>query len=271
MFHSSTEAVSGKKGLDQMISNIVQTVQPEKIFCRNDFFLIVISGRSQKPLSEYKTVIDATGMHSLFHYAVCTADVLAQHLINGDLFYSTLCIPCNLVYDCGARILPLPMMHRARHIQEKASHDFMAGFNRALAFLNGAAFHQANEEHAMAAFMLHQAAEQCMRAMLLSVLGQDVKTHTLADLKQVLKKYGLAVNALSCAPTEREQYLFDRLEKAYVCARYTDCFEITQDDIFQLHPKIKSLLQELKYSFESFLNQFMLSEAHDSRPINLAS
>lgn len=256
MCHSSSVVRNEKECLEQMITGIVQAISPEKIYMRESLLLIVLTNPSQKPLSEYKTLMAAVSLSEAFHYSLFNAGDLERLLQQGHLFYSTLCVEEHLVYDSGAPVLSQPLHRIISKTAQKAVRDFTAGYGRSRSFLRGATFYLAQDEPAMSAFMLHQAAEQVVRAILFALSGQEIKTHTLAELNQHLKRYGLLQDSFLSGKTGEDRRLLERLEKAYTCARYTNHYEISLDDLFQLLAHIKRLLKELKDSFEELLKSF---------------
>lgn len=270
MCHSSSAVRSEKECLEQMITGIVEAIRPGKIYLKGCLLLIVLSNPSQKPLSEYKTLMAAAPLPEAFHYSLFNAGDLERLLAQGHLFYSTLCVDEHLVYDSGTPVLPQPLHRLITKTAQKAAGDFTAGYRRSRSFLRGATFYLAQEELAMAAFMLHQAAEQAIRAVLFALCGQEVKTHTLSELNQHLRRYGLLQDNFLSGKTGEDRRLLDRLEKAYTCARYTNHYDISLDDLFQLLDHIKGLLKELKDSFEELLKSFAGSGVSYSIPLNQA-
>jgi len=270
MFYSSTMVGDKMKCLEQMIQNIVEASGPDKIYYRSGLLLIVLPDPSSRPFCEYKSLIDASAASSNFHYTFLKAGDLEQLLLNGHLFYSTLCIEDCLVYDGKTQTLPLPLSQRQKAVAQMATHDYTKGQARAHAFLRGALFYLGQEELGLAAFMLHQATEQALRAILMSLSGQEVRTHSLTELKQHVKRYGLPQNTLLLSKAEEDKYLLDRLEKAYTCARYTDRYEITLEDLLQLLTRVKSLLNDLENFFEELMDRYLGTSNHPSHTLNRA-
>lgn len=268
MFYSSTMVADEKQCLEQMIQNIVEASGPDKIYHRAGLLLIVLSDPSSRPFCEYKSLIDASVASSHFHYTFLRAGDLEQLLLNGHLFYSTLCMEDYLVYDSKGQVPFLPISERLKSVAQKITHDYTMGQARAHAFLKGAIFYLGQEELGLAAFMLHQATEQALRAFLTILSGQEVRTHSITELKQHLKRYGLPLDTLLQSKTEEDKYLLDRLEKAYTCARYTNRYEITLEDLLQLLRRVKKLLQDLESSFKDLMDRYLGTSNHISHPLN---
>jgi len=105
-----------------------------------------------------------------------SADLL-KHLQKGHLFYSKVCVPANLVYAKG--IVPeLPVAQkRFADVKTAAICHFEAGFKPAEGFLQAAKLQLEQEQKALTVFMLHQAAELGIRALILALSGQDIRSH----------------------------------------------------------------------------------------------
>jgi HEPN domain-containing protein len=151
--------------------------------------------------------------------------------------------------------MPLPLNQRIKKVSAAALENFYAGHARARNFLEGAAFYLAKDELPLAAFMLHQAAEQLLRGATLAITGQETRSHSISELKQSLDKNGFKLPFLS-SDTSVSQTLLDRLEKAYLCSRYTDKYEITREDAFRLHSLVAELLKSSKKLFEDVIMAF---------------
>jgi len=253
-----------------MIQHIVDASSPDKIYHRAGLLLIVLPDHTQSPFCQFKSLLDASSVSSHFQYTFLKAGDLEQLLLNGHLFYSTFCMKDHLVYNSKGQALPLPLSERLKTVAQEATHDYTKGQARAQAFLKGSLFYLGLEELGLAAFMLHQASEQALRAILLSLSGQEVRTHSLTELKQHLKRYGLPQNTLLLSKTEENNYLLDRLEKAYTCARYTDRYEITLEDLLELLTRVKSLLHDFENFFKELMDRYLDTSNHTFHPLNRA-
>lgn len=268
MFYSSSDIRNQNAELEKMITTIAEAVEPDKIFCKHDFLLVVLSNKCQNPIHDYKTVIEASILPSSFHYSLYYIQEIEKFLCQGHLFYSTFCSKENLVYDNGIPTLPLPLYQRIQNITLKSTHNFTTGFKRAQCFLEGAVFYLAKEELALAAFMLHQATEQALRTIILSVTGHEVRTHTISELKQHLKRCAPLLN--SFLASSKEKILLDRLEKAYTCTRYTDKYEITLEELNLLLSHIRHLFTDTKNAFEEMISAFTGTDCDSLTCLNKA-
>jgi HEPN domain-containing protein len=252
-FHTSAGGCNHK---EQMIAGIVKAVQPDRVFCHNGFFLILVSNKSQKPLSDYRLQLDAIyPVSEHYNYTIINSGDLERLLVQGHLMYSAICRSEYLAYENGSSEMPLSLNQRIKKISAKASDDFYTGYGKATNFLEGAAFYLAKGELPLSAFMLHQATEQLLRGATLAITGQETRTHCISELKQSLDKNGFRLPFLSSG-TSMPQALLDRLEKAYLCSRYTDKYEISREDAFRLYSLITELLKSSRKLFEDTISAF---------------
>ena len=101
--------------------------------------------------------------------------------------------------------------------------------------------------------MLHQAAELCLRSILITFSGREIKAHVLSELMQHVKRWVSELKHFFNAGNEEERKRLDRLEKAYNLSRYTNCYRISDDDLKILMKEVKNLHKEIKKHFASMM------------------
>jgi HEPN domain-containing protein len=250
---------TGETDLDSIIALIVKAIAPERIYLLSKSpmdLLIVMPDKSQRPFSEYEHLIEIVGMnHEGFYFSLHSSAELHKQLQKGHILYSIRCTPGKLIYDNGfAPELPLAAI-RLNELRKEAKERFTSGFQKAAAFLSAANQQYASGDREMAAFMLHQAAELALRALILSLTGQDIRTH---EIKQLLK------NCQRCAPSlksiflnvrEQEERLLHVLESSYKNARYSNQFKISEEDLQRLMQLITLLLENAEQVFAEKMNE----------------
>jgi HEPN domain-containing protein len=251
---SFMKSASISKSLDVVILQIVNLLNPEIIYFKELFFLILISNKSQRPVSDYKGLLDASGLtNNQFIYSVIIISEFQRQLDKGNLFYSSLCNKENVVYQLSHHENLLTQRQRLERNLYSCISEFTPGFKRAKLFVKGAAFYYEKEELPMAAFMLHQAIEQVFRALILSIKGQEVRTHSILELKQHLQTCAPELLYFLSPDCSTNRRLLDRIEKAYSCARYIDSYTIAKEDINTLFEEVKKLLGKTKRVFEEMV------------------
>ncbi len=117
---------------------------------------------------------------------------------------------------------------------EHARFNFRYWFNSASNFWRGAGYFMERKLDAHAAFLLHQTAERYFHAALLVFGGYKPRTHDLAALaKDTALLHPALAGALPRAEPEGER-LFDLLRRAYIEARYSQSYHVTDEDLVRL-------------------------------------
>lgn len=122
---------------------------------------------------------------------------------------------------------------------------FRMGRNRANEFLIGADLYRIRKQYKMAAFMLHQAAEQALLAMLALKTGLRFDTHNIFKLSQYCGMVEPEFCQLLYGNSEPEKKAIRMLRSAYTKPRYGDNFEIDGGCLIILIDKISRLTSGL--------------------------
>ena len=244
--------------IEQIVKTLAEKLRPDRIFYYRGSLLIVVPNTTHQSLQQLKTEIEAccAGINA-FNYKTIVCHELEQMLLQGHLFYSRVCASNNIVYNQSSTNVLLPLQERIGQIRENASRRFYSGLKKSSAFLHGAAFYLARKENDMAMFMIHQCTEQCLRAFILGVSEQEIRSHSLADLKQQAARY--APMLLHCLPTvsARQQQQFFLLEKSYTCARYAGSYHVDLCDIAQLYEEAGRMVELVETEFQIMLNKVL--------------
>ena len=146
-----------------------------------------------------------------------------------------------LLYDSGQYKLARRRKLDFAEIRERAQKYFDDKFTTAIDFINGVKFYYDNGRYKMAAFHLHQSAENLLRTVSLVHILYSPKNHDLDELLRSCKAYTIELCRAFPRNTPEEERLFDLLRRAYIESRYNPDFEITKADIEALVPKVERL------------------------------
>lgn len=146
-----------------------------------------------------------------------------------------------LLYDSGQYKLARRRKLDFAEIRERAQKYFDDKFTTAIDFINGVKFYYDNGRYKMAAFHLHQSAENLLRTVSLVYILYSPKNHDLNALIRTCKAYSAELCSVFPRDTPEEERLFDLLQRSYIESRYNPDFEITQADIEALVPKVERL------------------------------
>ncbi|GAB3013816.1 hypothetical protein GCM10027051_16310 [Niabella terrae] len=137
---------------------------------------------------------------------------------------------------------------------KEATRQWEEGLSKAKEFLAGAELYRVRKQYKMAAFMLHQSAEQALRALLKTGTGYHANTHSIDRL---LRYGGLVAHQLPGIfprQTEQDKRLFNLLQKAYIDTRYKEDYKITDNELLTLTGKIRRIHEVLCDAGKCFIN-----------------
>lgn len=208
--------------------------------------IIVLEKCCGKSLDTFENVIDM----SLLGYpdSVCTLHTfgyLKQQMLEGNFFYSSVCIEKNVVYrKSTAEQLPNPGFKIYEMTITRCRNIFDAEMKKASAFLNGALFYIDAGIYELAVFMLQQTAELTYRCFLTIMRGKDIKCHSLTVLRRNLKRFAPYLTGIFSMDEEEELRDLEILEKGYCDARYNHGYTITEQTVSSLYQKVNMLYQK---------------------------
>jgi uncharacterized protein len=167
--------------------------------------------------------------------------------VNGQLagagyFFSMIRKESIMLFDAGTVALvdgPPPDLARIKAVAQK---DFETWFSRGEVFFRSALFNRQHNEWKIAAFLLHQTAENIYQAVLLSFTGYKPCTHNLDKLRRYTNRFALGLTLVFPRNTPEEDRIFKLLLQAYVDARYKEEYSITEMEVDTLIERITSLL-----------------------------
>ena len=168
-------------------------------------------------------------------------DDLNKAIDKNRYFYTDIKREGIMLYNSGRYKLARRRKQNYREIKELAEEYYNERFERGNEFLLGAIFYNEHGLHKMASFNLHQACENYYNSIILTFTLYSPKEHSLIKLSARAKTHSLESSKAFPRNTEEEKRLFDLLQDAYVQARYSLHFRITQEDIEALIPKVELL------------------------------
>ncbi len=147
------------------------------------------------------------------------------------------------LYDAPGYPLASPKMLSPQEARDEAKKHFDHWFPSATYCMRQAEYALRDQQPKHGAFQLHQAAERLYHCVLLVIALYSPKSHKLTFLRSQAER--LAPSLISVWPrdTKFARRCFSRLDRAYVDARYSPAYEITDEELAWLTERIK-LLQE---------------------------
>ena len=189
-------------------------------------------------------------------------DDLNKAIDKNRYFYTDIKREGFMLYNSGRYKLARRRKQNYREIKELAEEYYNERFERGNEFLLGAIFYNEQGLHKMASFNLHQACENYYNSIILTFTLYSPKEHSLIKLSARAKTHSLESSKAFPRNTEEEKRLFDLLQDAYVQARYSLHFRITQEDIEALIPKVELLRDIARQCCEERIKVYAAKARH---------
>jgi HEPN domain-containing protein len=213
----------------------------------SDFCLLVLVGEPGKPLHDIQDHIEQRCKRSFNTSAiVLLSSTFNEWLAQGHRFACTVYKTTVMIY--AADEMPLPLPGKQKEETKESGKLYNETIIRVNEFLAGADLFCIRNQYKMAAFMLHQSAEQCLRTLLKITTGFHCNTHNIERLAKYVSMLYPCINDILPQQTPQDKHLFHLLQKAYIDTRYKDDYSIHQQDLVMLIErvnKLKALLERV--------------------------
>ena len=179
------------------------------------------------------------------HVRIIAADIegLNIQLAEGQYFYTDIKREGCLLFDAGNFTLAEERKLTSDEKRRVAQDHFDHWFQRANDFFRQ--YVHAIEDNAfkIGAFDLHQAAEAAYKTIMLVFKNYNPNEHYLSLLGTMTAKLDRSLANIFPQKTEEDRDLFEKLDSAYIGARYAPDYRIDKEELEILAPRVKRLLQ----------------------------
>ncbi|WP_349321679.1 HEPN domain-containing protein [Asticcacaulis sp. MM231] len=220
---------------------------------RSDYdLLVVVNGQDFTDLHTYWDKADQHFIQELtvtqhiktpVNFIVHSLDDVNDQLARGRPFFSDIARDGILLYDAPGHLLakPKPLTPTEIKVEAKAYYDqwiHKAGYNFQLAN-----YSLADDELKHAAFLLHQTVEALYHCLLLTMTLYSPKSHRISVLRSQAENLDDHLRGIWPSESRLHRQAFDRLRRAYVEARYSSDYQVTDEELNWLVERV-SMLQE---------------------------
>ncbi|MFO0576141.1 MAG: HEPN domain-containing protein [Polyangia bacterium] len=179
----------------------------------------------------------------------------------GQFFFADVANEGVLLVDKRRYSLAKPKALNAAERLELAEYNFATWFDSATEFWRLSRYATVRNLTKHAAFLLHQATERYYHAAHLVFTGYKQQTHDIEKLgTMAAEQHALLVEALPKTEPE-DKRLFDLLKKAYIEARYSGSYRITQEELSTLQARVIALAERVRTACLEKLASFCGAEA----------
>ncbi|MBA3068809.1 MAG: HEPN domain-containing protein, partial [Hyphomonas sp.] len=209
--------------------------------------LIVVNQQSVVDFATYwyraeDRIIRDTGIKTPVNFIVHTMDEMNNALSQGQYFFTDIIKEGIALYDLKGStpfITPQPQTaDEALAIAEKHFEQRMEGVRSAFEIVE---FCIKRGLHKDAAFTLHQAVERAYTCLLLVETNYSPSTHSIKFLRSLAEQIAPDLIAVWPRETKQDRRLFELLKRAYVDARYSEHYAITDEELAWLGERAEVL------------------------------
>lgn len=215
---------------------------PTSQYISDCFLLVLIPNLCNKEHHEWQDKIE-TNCKVLMPVTalVLQTSTFEEWLKAGHRFALTVLQSAAPVYDAGNCSLLIPQDVANPIADNGCERQFSEGLMKAKEFLAGSELFRIRKQHVMAAFMLHQSAEQALRALLKVGTGYHANTHSIDRLIRYGSFISSELSDIFPQRTDNEKRLFNLLQKAYIDTRYKEDYKISNEDLLCMSERVKCL------------------------------
>lgn len=219
----------------------------------SDFdILVVVNHDELADITEYWTsaedhllrVVEVGEEGTPINLIVHSLNDMNRQLKRGRPFFVNILREGIALYEAPSHPFHPPKSLDPEAAKEEAAGYFSSWFSTAIDFLEGAKFQAGRGSLLVAAFDLHQAAERLYHCIQLVFTLYSTKSHKLNFLRSQAERLAPSLIAAWPRDTKAAQRCFELLRRAYVDARYSPHYRITDEELAWLIDRVE-LLQKL--------------------------
>lgn len=222
--------------------SIFNEASPVSQYTSDYFLLILIEDPAGMELYEWQDKIES---HCRAVIPVTTivlkTSTFEEWLKAGHRFAVTVRQSANQIYERENYCTETAVNMAIAENEDDRKRRYADGLNKACEFLAGAELFRIRKQNGMAAFMLHQSAEQSLRTMLAIGTGFLSNTH---NIDRLIRYASLVSGRLQDVFPQRSEYdrrLLNLLQRAYADTRYKEEYKINSVDLLCLTDKVRCL------------------------------
>ncbi|MGR9159685.1 nucleotidyltransferase and HEPN domain-containing protein [Rhizobium leguminosarum] len=216
---------------------------------RSDFdLLIIVNNRKLCEFSEYwhkaaDRLIHEAAIETPVSFIVHSRREVNTYLKEGQYFFSDIRKEGIILYELDDEPLTEPKpLTRADQLRIAKEH-YEDRFSLSQTFLKGFRFYIGEGDFRVAAFELHQSLEQAYSCVLLTLTNYGPPSHNIKFLRSLAEEQDRRLAEAFPRDQHKERAWFNTLNEAYVKARYSKHYEISEEALIWLGERTTVLLE----------------------------
>ena len=177
------------------------------------------------------------------NFIVHTLGEVNDGLAHGRYFFMDIAKDGIALYQTDGAQLHKPKPKTPAEALAMAKDYFEEWMPTALGFQRNAGYAIRDADYRLAAFLLHQTAERLFHCVLLVCTFYTPHIHNLGFLRTQAERIDPRLTYVWPRETRRDRALFEKLKEAYVKARYSKHYRITEPELTWLGERVEALGQ----------------------------
>ncbi len=219
---------------------------------RSDFDLLVIV--NNRKLTDHATywykaadrIIRDSFIETPTQFIVHSLREVNTELKKGHYFFSDIRKEGIVLYELDDEPLAEPKPLTAEERLKAAEGHLEDRYELAVSFLQGAEDYHKRKNLRLTAFMVHQCLEQAYGCVLLTLTNYGPASHNIKFLRSLAEEQDLRLVDAFPRDHHRQRAWFNTINEAYVKARYSKHFEISEEALVWLGERTAHLLELVK-------------------------
>jgi len=175
------------------------------------------------------------------NFIVHTLQEVNDGLAHGRYFFMDIAEQGIALYEDDDTELHQPKPKTPEQAYAMAKEYFEEWLPSASEFLEGYGFYMQRRSWKKAAFLLHQATEHLYHCVLLVCTFYTPHNHNIAFLRTQAERLDRRFHGIWPMDSRRERAMFEKLKEAYVKARYSKHYRITEEELAWLGARVEEL------------------------------
>jgi predicted nucleotidyltransferase/HEPN domain-containing protein len=180
-------------------------------------------------------------LHTPVNFIVHSLQEVNDGLAHGRYFFMDIARDGIALYEVDDTELHQPKPKTPEQALELAREYFDEWMPAATDFSESASYLLSKGRYKRAAFLLHQATESLYNCALLSLNFYAPHIHNLAFLRTQAERIDRRLHGIWPATNRRERAMFEKLKDAYVKARYSKHYRISEEELTWLGARVEEL------------------------------
>ena len=216
----------------------------------SDYDLLVIV--NQRDLADRKHWVDADErlttdlvvnhtLHTPVNFIVHSLQQVNDGLAHGRFFFMDIVEDGIALYQSDDTALHTPKPKTAQEAYASATEYFEEWMTSAVDFRDGFEFFMSKHRWKKASFLLHQAAESLYHCVMLVSTFYTPHNHNLSFLRKQAEKIDRRLYDVWPRDDRKHRGTFEKLKEAYVKARYSKHYQISEEELRWLGERVEEL------------------------------